>query len=223
VELLIVIVVLGILAGIVLFAVGSFRDGAETSAVSAETRTVRTAVAAYRVRHGADAVPTITDLVNGDYLRSEPSYVTLVDGEVTPLEPTTTTTTSSSTSSTTTTTVPPASMKVAVLAGTASRSGNSSNFSVLVSVTVTDAANVPVSGAAVAGSWSDSVTPAGCTTVAGTCTFTSTHAAPDTATARTWTVSALTKDGYASGAHAATTLTCRRSGTISGVSTCSVS
>lgn len=233
IELMIVMIVLGILAGIVVFAIDGFRDGAEASAITAETRTVETAVAAYRIKHGADADPTISDLVDDGYLGGAPRYVTLVDGEVTPLASTTTTssstttstssTTTSTSSTTTTTTAPPATMKVAVLSGTASRSGNSSNFSVLVTVSVTDAADLPVSGVTVAGSWSDSVTPAGCTTAAGTCTFTSSHSAPDTTTARSWTLSSLTRSGYTTGAHAATTLSCRRSGTINGATACSAS
>ena len=53
VELLIVIVILGILAGIVVFAVGNLTSGAKTSACSAEKTTISTAVEAYKAQNGA--------------------------------------------------------------------------------------------------------------------------------------------------------------------------
>jgi prepilin-type N-terminal cleavage/methylation domain-containing protein len=53
VELLIVVVILGILAGIVVFAVGNLTTGAKTSACSAEKSTIATAVEAYKAATGA--------------------------------------------------------------------------------------------------------------------------------------------------------------------------
>ena len=53
VELLIVIVILGILAGIVVFAVGNLTSGAKTSACSAEKSTIATALEAYKAQTGA--------------------------------------------------------------------------------------------------------------------------------------------------------------------------
>jgi prepilin-type N-terminal cleavage/methylation domain-containing protein len=54
VELLIVVVILGILAGIVVFAVGNLTDSADNKACITEGETFRTAVAAYRA--GPDGV-----------------------------------------------------------------------------------------------------------------------------------------------------------------------
>jgi len=53
VELLIVIVILGILAGIVVFAVGNLTSGAKTSACAAEKTTISTALEAYKAQNGA--------------------------------------------------------------------------------------------------------------------------------------------------------------------------
>jgi prepilin-type N-terminal cleavage/methylation domain-containing protein len=55
VELLIVIVILGILAGIVVFAVGNLTSGAKTSACSAEKSTISTALEAYPTQAAAVA------------------------------------------------------------------------------------------------------------------------------------------------------------------------
>src|SRR5947209_1737395 len=80
IELLIVIVELGILAGIVTFAVGSFRDSAQTAACSADAHQLATANGAYVVQHGHDAA-SIDDL--RPYLSEAPSSgVTFSDGVV---------------------------------------------------------------------------------------------------------------------------------------------
>ena len=47
-ELLIVIVILGVLTGIVVFAVGAVTDGGEVAACKADKRSVEVAVEAYR-------------------------------------------------------------------------------------------------------------------------------------------------------------------------------
>src|SRR5882672_6400138 len=52
VELLIVIVILGILAGIVVFAVGNLSSNAKTNACSTEKSTVGTAAEAYKAQMG---------------------------------------------------------------------------------------------------------------------------------------------------------------------------
>jgi prepilin-type N-terminal cleavage/methylation domain-containing protein len=57
IELMIVMVVLGILAGIVLFAVGTFQSDAETSKNAANTRQCKTAIAAYKAKNSG-ASPT---------------------------------------------------------------------------------------------------------------------------------------------------------------------
>jgi len=63
VELLIVVVILGILAGIVVFAVGNLTTGAKTSACSAEKSTIVTAVEAYKAATGA--APTAMGFLTG--------------------------------------------------------------------------------------------------------------------------------------------------------------
>ena len=52
IELMIVMIVLGILAGIVLFAVGSFDEDAEDARDSANTRICETAFAASEAKYG---------------------------------------------------------------------------------------------------------------------------------------------------------------------------
>jgi general secretion pathway protein G len=73
-ELLIVIVILGVLTGIVVFAVGAFTDRGETAACNADKRSVESALEAYRAQN--DAYPAANDwnaLTTGGYLRSAPS------------------------------------------------------------------------------------------------------------------------------------------------------
>ena len=53
VELLIVIVILGILAGIVVFAVGNLTSSAKTNACATEKSTISTALEAYKANTGA--------------------------------------------------------------------------------------------------------------------------------------------------------------------------
>jgi type II secretion system protein G len=53
VELLIVIVILGILAGIVVFAVGNLGTTAKTNACSTEKSTISTALEAYKAQNGS--------------------------------------------------------------------------------------------------------------------------------------------------------------------------
>jgi general secretion pathway protein G len=59
VELLIVIVILGILTGIVVFAVGGFSDRGQTAACKSDRKTVEVALEAYRAKHGG--YPTSAD------------------------------------------------------------------------------------------------------------------------------------------------------------------
>ena len=64
VELLIVIVILGILAGIVVFAVGNLTSNAKTNACATEKSTISTAVEAYKAQNGA-YTDDMADLVGG--------------------------------------------------------------------------------------------------------------------------------------------------------------
>jgi type II secretion system protein G len=59
VELLIVIVILGILAGIVVFAVGNLTSSAKTNACATEKSTISTALEAYKANTGS--YPTAAD------------------------------------------------------------------------------------------------------------------------------------------------------------------
>lgn len=76
-ELLIVIVILGVLTGIVVFAVGAFTDRGEVAACNADKRSVESALEAFRAQTGA--YPTDnnwTALTTGGYLRTAPATTT---------------------------------------------------------------------------------------------------------------------------------------------------
>jgi prepilin-type N-terminal cleavage/methylation domain-containing protein len=79
IELLIVIVVLGILAAVVVFALGSVTGKSAQSACSSDAKTIETAIAAYEA-NGNTAAPTSTILLStangGPYLKSWPSNST---------------------------------------------------------------------------------------------------------------------------------------------------
>ena len=84
IELLIVIVILGILAAVVVFAVGGITDTGDASACKTEQRTLETAIEAYRAQEGS--YPTaMSDLTGGAFLRDDPTYWSLTgtDGAVT--------------------------------------------------------------------------------------------------------------------------------------------
>jgi general secretion pathway protein G len=69
IELMIVIVILGILAGIVLFAVGGITDRGTTAACKTDLSTIQTGVEAYYAKNGsypAHLVPTLTDPAGGN-------------------------------------------------------------------------------------------------------------------------------------------------------------
>ncbi|MCB0963403.1 MAG: prepilin-type N-terminal cleavage/methylation domain-containing protein [Acidimicrobiales bacterium] len=64
IELLVVIVILGVLAAVVIFAVGSVRDRAETNACKTDTKTLKTAIAAWNTEYVGD---------NPDYTTAYPT------------------------------------------------------------------------------------------------------------------------------------------------------
>lgn len=74
VELLVVIVILGILAAVVVFAVNGISDNGQKAACDTDGRTLRTAVEAFRAKNGAAETPSESDLVKGGFLSSESSY-----------------------------------------------------------------------------------------------------------------------------------------------------
>ena len=73
VELLVVIVILGILAAVVVFAVGGSTDDARKSACQTDKSTADTAVAAYKVKHDGDRPHLWTDLIGADLLNKAPN------------------------------------------------------------------------------------------------------------------------------------------------------
>ena len=85
IELLIVIVILGILAAIVVFAVGGITDRGQTSSCAAEKSTVETAVEAYYAKNNAypGSVAVLTAAPN-KFLHSTPAHYTSIaaDGTV---------------------------------------------------------------------------------------------------------------------------------------------
>ena len=72
VELLVVVVILGVLAGIVLFGVARFRTDAELAACKADVATVSVAADAYDAQTG-NYPANILVLVSGSYLKSAPA------------------------------------------------------------------------------------------------------------------------------------------------------
>jgi len=76
VELLIVIVILGVLAGIVVFAVGNLGNSAKTNACATEKATITTALEAYKTQTGV--YPTALAAGGGSHTAME-----LLDGVAT--------------------------------------------------------------------------------------------------------------------------------------------
>jgi prepilin-type N-terminal cleavage/methylation domain-containing protein len=74
IELLIVIIILGILATVVVFAVAGIRDSGDKSACEAELRSVETAIEAYYAENGVYS--TDAALLDGEYFRSDRQYWT---------------------------------------------------------------------------------------------------------------------------------------------------
>ena len=72
VELLIVIVILGILAGIVVFAVNGITDRGVNAACKADINTVQVASEAYYAQNGVYA-GTVTDLKNANFVKNIPN------------------------------------------------------------------------------------------------------------------------------------------------------
>ena len=77
VELLIVIVILGILATVTVFAVRGITDQGRTSACQADKKTIQTAIEAYYAQNGTGTVPTEADLVSADFLVEESPNIDL--------------------------------------------------------------------------------------------------------------------------------------------------
>jgi prepilin-type N-terminal cleavage/methylation domain-containing protein len=74
IELMIVIVILGVLAGIVIFAVGGITDNGNVAACKSDVKTVSVAVEAFKAKTGnypPDLVPSLTTAPNV-FLRPQP-------------------------------------------------------------------------------------------------------------------------------------------------------
>ena len=71
IELLVVIVILGILAAVVVFAVGGITDKGKNASCKADKKTVEVAAEAYRAQVGTYAAD-IPALVTAKFLRSAP-------------------------------------------------------------------------------------------------------------------------------------------------------
>lgn len=74
VELLVVIVILGILAGVVVFAVSGITDKGQDAACDTDQSAIRTAVEAYRANNNPSDNPTEAQLVSGGFLSTESKY-----------------------------------------------------------------------------------------------------------------------------------------------------
>ncbi len=86
VELLVVIVILGILAAVVVFAVGGSTDKAQSNACAAEKSAVETAIEAYRASVGSyPANVAAMTSGNNQFLRSTPKYYNVGAGGTTGL------------------------------------------------------------------------------------------------------------------------------------------
>lgn len=73
VELLVVVVILGILAAIVVFAVGNMVDNSETKSTSADKTTLETAEEAYYANANTGSYATEAELVTANLLKSNSS------------------------------------------------------------------------------------------------------------------------------------------------------
>lgn len=77
IELLIVIVILGILATVVVFAVGGITDQGEQSACKAERKTVEVAIEAYRAQEGSYPATMGALVGTTGFMRSTPTWYEL--------------------------------------------------------------------------------------------------------------------------------------------------
>jgi prepilin-type N-terminal cleavage/methylation domain-containing protein len=81
VELLVVIVILGILAAVVVFAIGGTEANAKQKACASEIATVETAYEAYKANEPGNPSATLDELVTKGYLKRAPKYATTLSGD----------------------------------------------------------------------------------------------------------------------------------------------
>ena len=84
VEILVVVAILGSLAGVVVFSVSGVTNGSQTAACATERSTLQAAQAAYFAKNGAYAVSAAT-LKTAGYLAAVPTWY-LTDKVVAPYE-----------------------------------------------------------------------------------------------------------------------------------------
>ena len=77
VELLIVIVILGILATVTVFAVRGITDKGKTSACTADQNTLQTALESYYAQNGNAIIPTEAQLVTAGLIRQQSTYLAI--------------------------------------------------------------------------------------------------------------------------------------------------
>jgi prepilin-type N-terminal cleavage/methylation domain-containing protein len=75
VELLIVIVILGILATVTVFAVRGITNQGKSSACTADQKTLQTALESYYAQNGTAVIPTEADLVTAGLIREASKYL----------------------------------------------------------------------------------------------------------------------------------------------------
>ncbi len=82
VELLIVIVILGILATVTVFAVRGITDKGKTSACTADQNTLQTALESYYAQNGNAIVPTEAQLVTAGLIRQQSTYLAITPSNI---------------------------------------------------------------------------------------------------------------------------------------------
>jgi prepilin-type N-terminal cleavage/methylation domain-containing protein len=168
IELLIVIVIFGVLAAVVILAVGSATGESQTSACAADRHTIVTAVEAYHAQHAA-APAALTDLSSGNqYLRDDGSIsatqktgdgYTLTyspaDGSLSDCATALAAGGSAPTPAPTTTPTTATAVAAAVAVGPTTSSGIGVDrvWAVTMTITVTDDLGHAMAGASVSGSW----------------------------------------------------------------------
>ena len=78
VELLIVIVILGILATVTVFAVRGITNQGKTSACKADQKTLQVALETYYAQNGSTVIPTEAQLVTAGLIREQSANLAIV-------------------------------------------------------------------------------------------------------------------------------------------------
>ena len=83
IEVLVVISILGVLAGIVVFSVSGINDRGQANACKTEKATVNTAIQAYIAKNGTTTAPTIALLTSSpdQFLAESPTWYDISGGK----------------------------------------------------------------------------------------------------------------------------------------------